>query len=483
MARPKKTRATRIATLLGKMPSVPRFIAEKAAAGAVDGQFTARGGPAALERFYAHLLAEGRAPQQAQLEDFVAVTTSRTGLIVLMKALETFDPSVPLAPARPLRQDWDRWLNARYNSKPNKARTSGRVALSPADWPESWAAAVPLLDRRVRVNGRRYRALAPKTRESLMQAVGLCAAARHWAAGQGVEMPQTFSTDLAEAFLRFLFRDTNADGTPRGPVSMGTAADYFERVMLFARRASLFTPEIDTYFGEIHTALASESSDATPTKHEKLRKFLSKYGLSDLLHAALRCVEEAKELPTHGAAAFRLRRKAVVFALLLNGADRQGDLSTFCVGREIFRNKDGLWYADFRQSKTSGRKDLGPYWQITSQILDLHVLAGRPDWRLAGRLEELDGCNLLGLEEGAFSTYHPTALLREEFGISGHLVRTLVTDLIRVHRPDAAWAAQMLLGHKTRWMQASYRTDFRDTAALEKYHGTIETLAAAARMP
>jgi hypothetical protein len=477
MARPHQTRAARIATLIAKMPSVPRPVAEAAAAGAVDGRFTARGGPAALERFYAHMLATGRAPQQARGEDFAAVSTSRTGLIVLMKMLEAFDPSVPLAPARPLRQDWDRWLNARYNAKAKKGRASTRVALLPAEWPEDWAAAEPLLDRRVRLAGRCYRPLAAKTRASVIQAVGLCAAAREWASGRGIDLPEGFSADLAEAFLRFLFRETHADGTARKPITMRSAADYFCRVILFARRGALFSPEVEERFLEIHTALESEASDETPSKRAKIRRFLSKHGLADLLHAAVRCVDEAEALPAHSAAAFRLRRKAAVFALLLNGVDRQGDLSTFRIGREIVRQTDGLWSAEFRQGKTRGKKDLGPYWPITSRIVDIHVLAGRPDWMLAQRLEELDGVNLVGMEDGAFATYHPAALLQEEFGISGHLVRTLVTDLVRTHRPDAAWAVQTLLGHKSRWMQNTYRTDFRDTAALAKYHDTIAQIA------
>ena len=477
MARPHQMRTARIATLITKMPRVPRPVAEHAAAGFVDARFTARGGPAALERFYAHMLETGRAPQQAELEDFAAVTKSRTGLIVLMTALAAFDPSVPLSPARPLRQDWDQWLNGRYNTKERKGRVSTRVALLPAAWPEDWAAAEPLLDRRIRANGRRYRQLAPKTRASVIQAVGLCAAARVWAVGRGIDLPEGFSADLAEAFLRFLFRETHADGNARKAITMHSAADYFERVILFARRGALFTPEAEERFLEIHTALESEASDETPAKHAKIRRFLSKHGLADLLHAAERCLQEAAALPAHSAAAFRLRRKAMVFALLLNSVDRQGDLSTFCIGREIARQDDGLWSAEFRQTKTRGRKDLGPYWPITSRIIDLHVLAGRPDWMLAQRVEELDGRNLVGLEDGAFSTYHPAALLQEEFGISGHLVRTLVTDLIRTHRPDAAWAAQTLLGHKSRWMQSTYRTDFRETAALAKYHATISQIA------
>ncbi|MBP0484516.1 hypothetical protein [Sagittula salina] len=473
MPKPRQPRKARIATLIARMPSVPAAVAALAAAAAVDGRFTSRGGPTALERFYRHMMEKGRAPQQATCEDFAAVTTSRTGLIVLMKALEAFDPDVPLAPARPLRQEWDRALNARYNAKTPKARVSLRVALEPADWPADWAMAEPLLDQRVRRNGRRYRPLSVKGRASIIQAVGLCAAARNWAAGQGVHLAEAFSPDLAEAFLRFLFRTDNG----REPVSMRSAADYFQRVILFARRGGLFTAEAEAHFAEIHTALASEATDETPTKHAKIRRFLESHGLADLLHAANRCLDEAVDLPAHGAKAFRLRRKAVVFALLLNGVDRQGDLSTFRIGREIMRRPDGIWTVDFRQAKTGGKKALGPYWPITSRIIDAHVLAGRPDWQMGDRLQELDGLNLLGLEDGAFATYHPAALLQEEFGISGHLVRSLVTDLVRTHSPDAAWAAQALLGHKSRWMHQTYRTDFRDTAALEKYHATMAEIA------
>lgn len=478
MAQKTQPRATRIANLRKTMPSVPPDIAEAVATAAVDGYFTTRGGPAALERFYGHMLSVGRAPQQAETTDFAAVTTSRTGLIILMKALEDFDPTVPLAPARPLRQDWDRWLNARYNAKPAKPRATRREALLPPDWPAAWAAAEPLLDKRVRAGGRRYRALAPKSRAAIVQAVGLCAAARDWAAGQGVDLPEDFSADLADAFLRFLFRETDARGAPRKPITMRSAADYFERVILFARRGGLLEPGAEAQFAEILTALASEAADETPTKHAKIRRFLSDHGLADLLHAADACLVQAEALPAHGAAAFRLRRKAAVFALLVNGVDRQGDVSTFRIGHDLVRQQDGLWSAGFRQVKTRNRKDLGAYWPITSRIIDRHVLAGRPAWMMEQRLADLEGCNLIGLEDGAFSTYHPAALLQETFDISGHLVRTLVTDLIRTHRPDAAWAAQALLGHSNRWMQASYRTDFSDTAGLAKYHEVIEALAA-----
>lgn len=477
MAGQTKSRNVRIATLVARMPSVPIAVAQAAATACVDGTFKGRGAPMALERFYGYLLAVGRAPAQVRCEDYEAVTTSRTGLMTLMRALAQFDPSVPLAPARPLRKNWDRWLNARYGSKAISPRKSTRIALLPRDWPEAWQRSEALLDQRVRVGRVRYRPLASKSRDSMEQAVGMLAAARLWAAEKGVHLSEGMSGELAEAFLRFLLRPTEADGTARDVMTMRSASDYFQRVILFARRAQLFEPGAEVVFKEIHTALVSEASDETPSKHAKVRRFLTEHGLSDLLHAALRCMQDASDLPGHSAAAARLRRRAVVFALLVNGADRQGDLSEFRIGREVERDADGLWHATFRQSKTHRHKDLGPYWPVTSRIIDMHLLADRPDFCLPDRIGELEGQNLLGLEDDPFGTYHASALLREEFGISGHLVRTLITDLIRVHRPDAAWAAKEMLGHSSEWMQSTYRTDFRETAALDRYHTAIEALA------
>ena len=62
--------------------------------------------------------------------------------------------------------------------------------------------------------------------------------------------------------------------------------------------------------------------------------------------------------------------------------------------------------------------------------------------------------------------------------MSGHLVRTLVVDALRCNRPDAAWAAQKLLGHTTQTMQRTYLTDFRFRASLDKYQKALIGAAA-----
>ncbi|MEX1663136.1 hypothetical protein AB4874_16035 [Thioclava sp. 15-R06ZXC-3] len=364
-----------------------------------------------------------------------------------------------------MTKDWDRWLNACYNVKSKKPRRSTRIATLPEHWPETWREVLPLLDRRVRRGETTYRPLREKTRASVISAIGICATARKWAAERGIKIGEAFSTDLAEVFLRFLLVERAI--TPR------SAADYFERVESFAYRGQLFDRLAAEAFSEIRGQLRAEAEDAPLGKRTKVRGFLKAFDLADILHAAARHSEVARSCRGDTAQAERLRRKSVVLVLLVNGSDRQGDLSRFRVGRDIQRTETGDWELSFRQAKTRRKKELGELWPFTSRLLDAHVLGDRPAWQIKDRVAELDGMNLLSLSSDGFDTYHPTALLKEEFGISGHLIRTLVTNLIRTEEPDAAWAAQALLGHSQRYSQRAYLTDFRVTASVRAWQSAI----------
>ena len=473
-----KTLEERARAIAEKMPSVPGDVRRAVSEAAQVAELKPRGIPAALERFYAHLAAEGRAPEQVRAEDFRAVAASRTGFRVLMTALGRFAPEVPTAAARPVKEEWDRWLNTRYNAKPRKPRRPRRLALAPGDWPERWQAALPRLEQRVRRGEERYRRLAPKSRASVIQAVGMCATARKAAIAGGQDLDESFSSELAEVFAAFMLERENPK--TGAPVSYRTIADYMERIASFAARAGLMTEDGAASFSEIIAACREEQALETPSKHGKVRTFMAAHGLDSILAAALAAKEEADKLPAHGAAALRLRRKAVIFAMLVNGADRQGDLSGFRIGHEIKRRPDGLWEPAFRQAKTGLWKENGPLLHLTSLLIDAHILEGRPAWGLGERLRALDGCNLISLAPEPMNPYFPSALLREEFGISGHLLRTLITNLLRQERPDAAWAVQKLLGHSSRYMQETYRTEFADTAAIGKYHAALADVVKAA---
>nr|WP_309504397.1 hypothetical protein [uncultured Roseovarius sp.] len=462
MAGPVKSRQERAAKLLGDMAHVPQSVKTRFQEAFLKADPNPRGMPKALEKFYAHLETVGRSPDQVLPEDFEALSSSRTGHRVLLSALRRFAPEVPLAAARPVSQKWDHWLNSTYNQKPKKPRISTRVALGPGEWPEAWRAPVPLLDQVIRIDGRRFSALAPKTRENVVQAMGMLGSARIWAMEQGVELDEAFSADLFEAFTRFMLLERK--------VSTRTVADYLERVQVFAKRGGLLEGIGAETLSELIGALREDAEDQEPGKRAKLRAFREKFTLADLLKRALTLAVEADNAPDGTAEAERKRRTALILALLVNTGDRRGDLSRLTIGEHLTRCEDGQWSIQLRQAKTGRRKDLGPLWRLTGAFIDAHILAGRPAWQIEDRVQALTGCNLLSLSETPFHSKFTTGVLRQEFGISGHLVRTLITDLIRTEHPDAAWAAQEMLGHSNRWMQSTYQSDFRATASIRKWH-------------
>ncbi|WP_322896142.1 MULTISPECIES: hypothetical protein [unclassified Yoonia] len=465
MERQLRSRQARAQTLLAGMPDVPEDVRQRFATAFLIKDPAPRGMPKALQAFYAHMRAVRRVPAQVRADDFIALSASRTAHRVLLGALRQFAPEVPLAAARTVSKHWDHWLNSTYNKKPRSRRVSTRVALLPDDWPAAWQVGVPLLEQVVRVEGKRLRTLTPKTRENILQAVGMLAASRLWAEARGVVTGDTFSDDLFEAFVRFMLLEREA--------SSRTVADYLERIQMFAQRAQLLVESGRTVLSDLIGTLRADAADHEPTKRAKVRAFRREFTLSDMLRRAIALGDEAAGAPDGTFEAERKRRAAVILALLVNTADRQRDMSSLVIGETIQRNPDGLWEIRIRQAKTGRRKELGPLWLLTSVLIDAHVLAGRPHYLLDHCLNESTGSNLLSLTRQPFSTYYPTAILREEFGISGHLVRTLVTDLIRNERPDSAWAAQHMLGHSGRWMQQTYRSDFRATASVKLYHDVL----------
>ena len=467
-----QTREARADALVARLPHVPKPVAAAMAAHLRQQDFPQRGVPAVMEEFFGHLDQVGRSPLQARTEDFEAVATSRTRLYALLYGLKAFAPHVPLAEARPVQKRYDAALNATYNVKEKRERKSTRIGLLPAEWPESWQAAVPLLDRRIRVGESTLARLAPRTRDSVIQAVGMCATAREWAHEKGVVLTDAFDADLVDVTARFLLVER--------AVSPRTAADYVERIRALALRGRLLDEAGDAAFTDAISELREDAEAETPGKIAKVRAFERDWHLGDILIRAHQLSIESEAMPGYSAARARVALKAAILALLVNGCDRQGDLGTWRIGREIVRTAAGKWLPAYRQGKTGGIKDNGALWPPVCAILDAHVLGDRPGWSIEQRIAELDGLYLVSLATEPFGTYLPSAFLGEEFGIGAHFVRTLVTDLLRRHRPDAAWAVQLLLGHASRTMQKSYQTDFREIAAVEKGQATILKIAAAA---
>lgn len=425
-----------------------------------------RGSVTVLDRFFMRLESAGRPLDRPIAEDFTG-ERSRSSFRLLMTALARFAPDIPLAEAGPERQRWDRLLNQSYGKKPKRVRPSTRIALPPEAWPQRWQEALPSLDKTWRGPTGPRKPLCAKTRENVVQAMGMLQASRLWSQERDHPTGEALDIEAIEIFLRYLHHQRK--------VSARTSADYIERVRILGRRGGLLSPEADAVCAEIIGALREEADEA-PRQTERLRQFLGTFSLGDLLREAEGRVERSLSLPAHLAKAARLRREAVVLVLLVNTCDRQADLSSLRIGREIIRHEQGGWHIDLRQQKTGIRKELGPLWPLTSRLIDMHVLGGRPESFIADRLAGLQGCNLLSLAPDGFATHYPSAVLDRAFGIRAHLVRNLTTDLIRRERPDSAWAVQCMLGHGNETMQREYEINFRRDASVREWHGVLEEM-------
>lgn len=453
------SRGQRAAALPNRISHVPTDVIVRMQDHLRQREFPQRGMVAAMQDFYARLAAAGLPPALVTEDIYDAVATSRSRLRILLKGLSMFAPDVPLAPAAQVTQRWDAWLNGKYGKKPKKKRFTRRIGTAPEDWPPAWRDALPALDKTVRPYRSRLARLAPKTREAVISAVGLLDKSRAWAAGQGVEVGTELSAELFEAFMRYLLLERK--------VSFGTAAGYCERLRMFFLRAGLFDEASLRTLTDLIGVLTEEATDKDPGKWQCLRAFRKQFSLADVLHKAIAADKKAQTHAGHAATALRLRQKALAYALLVNTGDRQGDLRRFRIGVDIERGLDGLWCHDTRQRKTCGKKALGPLWPGTSALIDAHLLADRPAWMIDHRVAELHGANLLTLSDNILNNGFVNCRLKDDFGIHGHLVRTLINDLIRRHRPDALWASQHMLGHTDRFMQQAYRSDFAESGAVK----------------
>lgn len=196
------------------------------------------------------------------------------------------------------------------------------------------------------------------------------------------------------------------------------------------------------------------------SKEERIAKLMEKGGF---LHVADRIAElraKSVALPPHSAAGRRALQAAMLCAVIMNKPARKGDAVSWRLGHEIVREIDGTWKAIWQQEKTGWETEAGALWPEVCEILDEWILGGRPDRLIHLRYTELEGANLLTLEDHRPYRNLPTELTHFAISLPSHDLRTLAADYLRRH--DPAHAADIIsthLGHKTREAGAAYRLE------------------------
>lgn len=151
-----------------------------------------------------------------------------------------------------------------------------------------------------------------------------------------------------------------------------------------ARRSSIGRAPETSYEapGDLIAALAEEAADNDPGKWARLRKFRKAFSLADVLKVALACSDMAKTFVGDSDKAAKLRQKAMIYALLVNTGDRQGDLRLYRIGIDLVRNAEDDWCHGIRQGKTGKTKEVDALWPGTSALIDRHMLGNRPEWKV-----------------------------------------------------------------------------------------------------
>ena len=473
-------RPTPAARAEARLVHTPTLIALRVMSALDAGQKLPRGGIVALERFFEHLVAVRRPVALVRTEDFDAVSPSRTALYTLLRMLERFAPNVPLAPAGPLRRRWDRWLNGRYNAKPKKTRTPGKLGVPLALWPTDWQDAMAFIRRQTGVDLagtdlKSKKPLSPRSIEDTELAVSLYLLAFPWAEAKGLQITPGFSAEAAEVFARYCRNERQ--------VKLRSTVMYLERVRRFARRGLLMSnADLEGLSRVLHAweELAGEEQRA---KLETLEAFYGKYSLADIPRRAAALMRKAAGLPAHRAAAARLRRKGALFALTSNAPERLGDVSGLRFGPGgLHRHASGAWSLKVVQGKTRRGKSNSALWPEVGAILDAYILDGRDPARIAEVYDGLQGAVFMSLSTKPAHLEMPSVLYREEFGISEHMIRTLAVDFLKWHGEEGtAQVCQALLGHRDPEMHEAYRTDFRDQAALRRFEDTMDALRGSMR--
>jgi len=387
-------------------------------------------------------------------EVYRSAAASESTFRCLLRALAAYALHVCTAPARVVS---DEWYALRPKAVARVAQASGQP--TGASWPVSWQEMKPGLDAaRIKCS----------TRKRYAASIDRCAAV----VAEGLASETLGFVAACELSEGFLFHPDKARRVK--PV---TAANYIEGLIALGAKGGVAEASL-TAMRVILRDLRDQAALDEKTKYEGLSSLMERGGYAHVADRIGELRARADDLPAHSAARRRCMQPAVVCAVVINKPPRKGDLVSWCFGKQLVREIDGTWIADWEQEKNLRDTETGAIWPEICEILDEWILDGRPDWLVHIRYQELVGCNWLTLDDNEPYRNLPTELMKTAIGIPSHDLRTLAADYMRRH--DAAHAADVIathLGHGTRKAGDAYRGECEGAAAQNVWLEVRKTLA------
>lgn len=416
-----------------------------------------------VARFFATLEARGELAVSPSRASFEATCASESTLALLLRMLERYAPEVGLAEGRVLRKAYYRARPAQKAAADRRRSSSGqgRMPRGPEarNWPSSWLALLPGLQAAPIADSSIARHIASINRCADMLPELTCPSRLGW----------LLAWEISEALQgrpRKAARPTaEKQGRKDAGIGPRTAAGYVGALVSLGLHGGLATEALDG-LRAVQAHLQRQGRRAPKRKTSRIEALYEKGGYAEILRVIAGELDRAAALPAWRAEAETARATAAILAVAINMPARTGDVAAWRLGEELVRDPAGDWRLRWRQGKTGHWQDAGTLWPEVGEVLDTHLLGGRPERHAQRRYEELSGMNWLSLAAAPYASRWPSEKVNAALGIPLHDLRTLAADYLRLHDPASAPdVVSSLLGHATRQAGDAYRALCTETAA------------------
>lgn len=400
----------------------------------------------AVARFFDAISVLAEDPTAPSRRVFEEVCPNESALGLLLRVLTEHAPEVCLAAGRDLRKEL-------YGMRPGGSRDPLRQkprrevsGAEPRNWPQDWLMMLP---------GLRAAPITSATINRHISSINRCADLV-----PQIPVPPRLGWLLAWEIGRILREGDEL----HPPVNSRTIAGYLGGLVSLGLHGGLPRDALDGLRSVQHHHIRL-GRRLSKKKEGRLNDLYAAGGYEEIMRVIVSKLEEADSLPDWSAAAAEARATSAILAVCVNIPARTGDVALWILGQELIRSAWGTWELRWRQGKTGGWVTLGELWPEVAQVLDEHILGGRPPRLCQARYRELEGMNWLSFSEKPYDGRWPSERVKNAIGVPLHDLRTLCADYLRLHDPvSAPGIVATLLGHRTQVAGREYTAICVDTA-------------------
>ena len=390
---------------------------------------------------------DAREPATApSAKSFQAAARSESTFRLLLRTLSEFAPMVSTAAALPVKQNW---VARRPKTAPRSApRPAGATQEMVASWPETWQSYYRKLAaaRMAPLSLGRYRSSIDRCAKLVLAGVA----------------DEHLGFMTAYNLAKHLKNDRKKGVGENRPI---TISNYLDGLIALGTRGGA-DPDGLAGMRLMRDDLKDQASSGEKIKIARISQLMERGGFEYLAKMVSMALNRANDLPDHSFKKVSALQSAALAAVTMNKPGRTGDASRWIVGEDLVRDRDGIWRLEWRQGKTGHVTEAGQLWDEVAEILDVHILGGRPDRFVNMRYDQLIGSNWLTLDTSSYSTKWPSEQLSKMIGVPMHDLRTLSADYLRRHDPyTAAQIISAHIGHKSGESAKEYRAESEGDAA------------------